>query len=128
MLDEFEKSDQIADWIIAKSKKDPRLAAIIQNVQLFEDLKAHPAWRKLFELAVKDKERWFDRVARRMWGYPEMKLPTPEEIAYHKGFYQGCVWVLSHPEMAEASLESAARAAWLMSEGQMQEAEEAISA
>lgn len=126
-MDEVETSDQIAEWLIAKSKKDPRLAEIIHNVQIFEDLKDHPAWRKLYELAVKDKDRWFDRVARRLWVIP-VKLPTEEEISYHQGFYQGCIWVLKHPEMAEASLESAARAAWLMAQGAMQEAEEALDA
>lgn len=126
MLDEFEASDQIAEWLVAKSKKDPRIASIIHSVQIFEDLKGHPAWRKLMELAEKEKGRFFDRISKRMWAYPDDPLPTTEEIVYHKGFYQGCIWVLKHPEMAEASLESAARAAWLMSQGEMQEAEESI--
>ena len=42
----------------------------------------------------------------------EGTLPTPEEIAYHRGFYEGAFFVLVHPEVAEENLEKAARTAW----------------
>lgn len=126
-LDEFETADLIASWLLKKAKTDERIQTIIYNVQVFEDLKTHPAWRKLRELADKEKAKWMNRFTKRLWAYPEGDLPTPEEIVFHKGFFQGCVWVLAHPEMAEASLESAARAAWLIASGDQDEAEEALA-
>ena len=124
-MDEVETSDQIAEWLVAKAKRDPKVAEIIERAHLFDDLRTHPAWVRLLEYAEREKDRFLASLVRRLWETPH-KPPSPGEIEYHKGFYQGSLWVLKHPEMAEASLAQAARAAWLMAQDELQEAEEEI--
>jgi hypothetical protein len=107
--------EQIADWIAKKALQDPNVQKIVANARLFDALRRDPAWIKLYELAKKQKATFFDNITRRLWQTPS-DIPSREEIEYHKGFYMGCIWVLAHPEYAEASLEKAARAAYALSQ------------
>lgn len=116
-------AEEVARWFLARGKKDGKLQELAERAAVFDDLKNHPAWRRLYELAVAEKESFFRGVTARMWNKPPV-LPTESEVAYHQGFYQGALWLLAHPEMAEKSLYAAARAAYLLSQARGDELEE----
>lgn len=59
-------------------------------------------------------------ILKRLMG-PQKNWPSTEEIAYHKGFYEGAIFVLAHPEHAEQNLEKAARIARVLTEEDAQE-------
>lgn len=114
--DDEEFAEEVAAYFVKRAKRDPKLQELIERANLFDDIKAHPGWRKLHDMARGQKDRFFDGVVARMWAKPP-ELPAIEEVAYYQGFYQGAMWVLAHPEMAEHSLYQAARAAYLLSQG-----------
>lgn len=97
-----------------------RLPKIVADARLFNDLREDPAWRRLYEVVTAKKQRWMDSVSNRFMG-PKKYWPEPEEIAYYQGFYQGAIFVLSHPEHAEANLERAAKLAWALSQEDTEE-------
>lgn len=102
-----------ANEIVAHLAKDPRVQQIVADARLFDELRTHPAWQRLYEVVRRDQEKVYEKISRRILG-PKSKWPTPEEIAYYKGFYQGAIFVLSHPEHAENNLAKAAKTAWAM--------------
>lgn len=114
---------EIGDWIVAKALKDPKVQQIVANAHLFDDMKKSPAWQKLYELTKKKKQTFLERISQRLWD-DQLLIPSREEIQYHKGFYQGCIWVLAHPEHAAINLERAARTAWLLSHDDIDQAEQ----
>jgi hypothetical protein len=79
------------------------------------------AWRRLYDRVKASKERFLGDLAKRLMGGDTV---TSEEIAYHRGFYQGAFYVLAHPEVAEKNLERAARMAYMLAQEEM-ESEEA---
>lgn len=117
--------DQIARWLGDRAKTDPKLRNVVENAHLFDDLRTHPGWKKLFDLAERQKKKFLDDVTRRLWQTPAQP-PSVEEIEFHKGFHQGALWVLKHPEWAMTNLSKAARAAWLLEQNQEAQAEEAL--
>ncbi len=117
--------DQIARWLSQRAKDKPKLQRIIENASLFDDLREHPGWKKLFELAQREEKKFLDDITRRIWLTPA-EPPSIEEIEFHKGFQKGALWVLKHPEWAMSSLHKAARAAWLLEQNRETEAEEAL--
>ncbi len=117
--------EEIADWIAERAKRDPGIAKVIENAHLFDELRQNPAWQKLYQLAKQREEKIRTAIANRIWRGATV---SPEEIAYQRGFYQGCIWVLSHPENAEKSLEKAARMAWLLSQDEIEQAKEEADA
>lgn len=106
---ETERAARIADRLV----QEPKIAKIVSDARLFDALRSDPGWQRLFERVNARKGRWMDTIMQRFMG-PKSRWPEPEEIAYHQGFYQGAIFVLSHPEYAEANLERAARLAWVM--------------
>jgi hypothetical protein len=106
---DLERANMIAERI----KSDPRIAQIVSDAQAFDNLRKDPGWQRLFARVQAKKQRWMDAVNARFMG-PKKNWPEPEEIAYYQGFYQGAIFVLAHPEHAEANLERAARIAWMM--------------
>jgi len=117
--------DQIARWLGERAKRDPKLARIVENANLFDDLRTHPGWKKLHELTQREEKKFLEDITRRMMATPA-DLPTVAEIEFHKGFQRGALWVLRHPEWALSSLQKAARAAWLLEQNQDIDAEEAL--
>lgn len=118
--------DQIANWLGQRAKTDPKLQRVVENAHLFDDLRSHPGWKKLFELAERQKDKFLEDITRRIWATPASP-PSVEEIEFHKGFHQGAQWVLRHPEWALTNLQKAARAAWLLEQGQEEDAKESLS-
>lgn len=106
---DLERANRIAERL----RSDPRIAKVVDDARVFDELRMAPGWQRLFGRVRAKKERWMDGINARFMG-PKKNWPEPEEIAYYQGFYQGAVFVLAHPEHAEASLERAARLAWNM--------------
>lgn len=104
-------------------KRDPKIQAIVADAHLFDSLRENAAWKRLYEKVMAQKDRYMNGLAQRLMG-PKDRHPSPEEIAYHKGYYQGAVAVLSAPELAEANLERAARIAWLLVNQELDKIEE----
>lgn len=115
--DELRSSDEMSQWLERKAKENPKIGKVMDNARLFGELKSQPAWVKLFDIVKSSKQSFVSKLAERVWQDPK-KIPSSEEIAYYKGFYQGAVWIVSHPEHAEKALENVARMAWLMSQGE----------
>lgn len=102
-----------ANAIVERIAKDPRVQQIIADARMFDELRTHPAWARLYDMVRADQDRVYGKLAKRFLKRSEL-WPTPEEIAYYRGFYTGAVFVLSHPEHAEANLEKAAKVAWTL--------------
>ncbi len=117
--------EEIADWIAERAKRDPGVQKVIENARLFDELRRSPAWQKLYGLARQREEKIRTAIANRIW---RGETVSPEEVSYQRGFYQGCIWVLAHPEHAEQSLEKAARMAWLLSRDEIDKAQEEAEA
>jgi hypothetical protein len=100
-----------ANRVLERAALDPKIQQVIADARLYDTLRENPAWRRLYEMVAAKKERWMrditDRLMRKKSEWPEA-----EEIAYHRGFYEGAFFVLVHPEVAEANLEKAAKIAW----------------
>jgi len=75
----------------------------------FEALRDSGAWIYLKRAVENFKDRSMQQIVRRLWGGGEV---TPAEIAHHRGFYEGALWVVSYPEQVADSLERAAEEAW----------------
>lgn len=108
-MNDLERADRIADRVL----RNPKVAQIVADAHLFDSLRDNPGWRRLFEVVSAKREKWMKNVSARFMG-PQSRWPKPDEIAYHKGFYEGAFFVLAHPEYAEENLERAARIAWAM--------------
>ena len=102
-------SDHVYDEIL----NDPKIQRIVKDARLFDSLRENEAWKRLYQMTKAKHDRWMAAIARRFMG-PQSGWPSSEEIAYYQGFYQGAMFVLEHPEHAEASLERAATLAWAM--------------
>jgi hypothetical protein len=111
-----------ADDIVEHLARDPKVQQIVADARMFDELRTHPAWRRLFEIVRIDQEKMYAKISKRVLG-PAKNWPTPEEVAYYRGFYQGAIFVLAHPEHAEKNLERAARVAWTMYGGETDDQE-----
>lgn len=107
--------DEVADLVVDRMRRDQKVATIVADAQMFDDLRTHPGWRRLFNRVQADKSKYAGELARRMMG-PKSRRPTDEEIAYQQGFYAGAHWIVSHPDKAMENLERTARIAWLMTQ------------
>ncbi len=107
----IEQENEVADFLAEQAMKDPNVRRIVQDARDYDELKKSPAWRKLYERIVADKEGFLDDLARRLMAGGKT---TEEEIAFMRGFYQGAVWVVKHPAVAEKNLERAATTAWAL--------------
>ena len=102
--------EEVADLLARRALADPNVQRVVLDAHLFDALRRDPGWQRLYDKAKHEKARVQKSLMDRMWEGKD--IPTPEEIAYYKGFMQGTIWVLAHPEHAEKRLESAAREAW----------------
>lgn len=100
-----------ANRVLEKAALDPKMQQVIADARLYDALRENPGWRRLYEMVTAKKGRWMDSITKRLMG-PKNRWPEADEIAYHRGFYEGAFFVLVHPEVAEDNLERAARVAW----------------
>lgn len=91
--------------IAARMKADPRVRAVVEDARAFDELKETTGWKRLAERVKRDKDRYMAGLAARLMGG---KPVSPEELAFHRGFYAGADWIIGHPEKAMESLERAA--------------------
>lgn len=110
MITEVERANRISDHLL---RTNPKIAQVAADARLFDSLRTSPGWQRLYEHVQAKQGKWMQSILSRLMG-PKKRWPEPEEIAYHQGFYQGAIFVLAHPEHAEANLERAARVAWAM--------------
>lgn len=85
--------------------------ALVVDAQAFEELKDSKAWHRLRSLLDLREQEWLAKITRRFSG-PKSGWPTAEEIAYHRGFYDGFSALLKTPDVAERNLERLAEEAW----------------
>lgn len=104
---------QLADYVAARAERDPRIRAIVHDAQMLEDLRESIGWRRLLEQVKERKEHFMLALAKRLMAGGE-DIPTEAEIAFHRGWYAGAVFVLTKPEQAMENLERAARIAWML--------------
>lgn len=121
-MSEIAREMDVADFVAERMKQDPKIQRVVADAHLFDDLRRDPGWKRLYERVVADKRRIMEGVATRLLAGEKV---TQEEIEFYRGFYQGAVFVLQHPEHAERNLERAARVAWLLVQSEVAaEAEE----
>lgn len=100
-----------ANRVLERVSRDPKIQQVIADARMFDALRQDPGWRRLFDIVAAQKGRWMEKLAKRLMYGPR---PSPEEIAYYRGFYEGAYFVLVHPEVAENNLERAAQVAWTL--------------
>lgn len=125
-MSSLEREMEIADLIADRMRRDPKIATIVSDAQMFDQLQQDPGWRRLFEKVKADKERIERSLAKRMFSRKER--PSDEEIAFYQGFYQGAVFVLGHPDKAMENLERIARIAWTLVQAEVNDDEGGDSA
>jgi hypothetical protein len=116
--------EDVANFVVERAKQDPKVKKILEDVRMFDGLREHAGWRRLYDRVKADRERFLLGIARRLMNG---EVVDQLEIAHHRGFYQGALWVLGHPEEAEKNLERAARAAWVMANLEQLAEEESAS-
>jgi len=79
---------------------------------MFDGLRDHAGWRRLYERVRADKDRFMGSLSRRLMSGEKLTRDLEDEILFHRAFYYGAEWILGHPEEAAKSLEEAARRAW----------------
>ena len=52
-MDDLER----ANAIVEKLAKNPRVQQIVADARMFDELRTHPAWQRLYEMVRNDKER-----------------------------------------------------------------------
>lgn len=110
---------EVADLIADRMRRDPKIATVVSDAQMFDQLQQDPGWRRLFEKVRADKDKIERSLAKRMFSRKDR--PSDEEIAYYQGFYQGAIFVLSHPDKAMENLERVARIAWTLVQSEVNE-------
>lgn len=114
--------DDIADFVVERAKRDPRVQQIVENARLFDGLREHAGWRRLRDQVRAEQEGFLARLARRLMAGEGV---DQREIDYYRGYYQGALDTVERPEKAEENLEKAARHAWALTQLELQaEAEE----
>lgn len=97
---------------------------IVEDVRLFDGLREHAGWRRLYDKVRENKDGFMLSLSRRLMAGETV---SPEEIAHSRGFYEGALWIISQPEVAERNLERAARMAWVRAQAELDQQEEAAS-
>lgn len=102
---------EFIDRVIERAKQSPRIQKIIADARLFDALKQDEGWQALHERVTKHKSRFMLGLASRLMLGENV---SREEILYNKGFYEGAVFTVRHPELAHAVLEQTAKLAWAL--------------
>ena len=74
------------------------------------DLEEHVGWKRLREIAQREKDKFLEGFARRLMAGVRVES---DEVAFHRGFYYGAQWIVEYPEEAVKSLQSLSRRAWV---------------
>ena len=107
-----------------RARRDPKVKAIVEDVKLFDDLRAHAGWRRLYSKVLENRAGCLLSISRRLMAGESV---SEREIAHSRGFYEGALWVIEQPEVAERDLERAARMAWAKAQLELSTEEELTS-
>lgn len=105
--------NRLAEFVAERAANDPKVHKILEDVRLFDGLQEHPGWKRLYEHVKSSRSRFLLALTKRQMAGEEV---SQREIDFNRGFFQGALWALGHPDQAMTSLERAARQAWLAAE------------
>lgn len=114
----------VADLIAERVQKDPKVRAVVEDARVFAELQEQRGWKRLRDRIKADKDKYMAGIAARLMKGTKV---SPEELAFHRGFYAGAEWIIGHPEQAMKALDSAARVAYLLIETEMIQEQESDS-
>lgn len=75
---------------------------------MYDGLSEHQGWRHLRKKIAEQQDRFAENIARRILAGGEV---DQREIDFMRGYIAGAAFVIERPEVAERSLEAAARLA-----------------
>lgn len=84
-------------------------------MEAFGSLREHIGWQRLRKRVEAQKEAWIRKLGGRFARGEEV---PQRQIDYDRGWYDGAMYVLRHPEMSEEALESALLTAWALRSGE----------
>lgn len=99
------------DLLAERVQEDPNIRQVVLDAKQFDGLKEDPGWQRLYERLRGQRDSFLVNVSRRMMTGQEV---SRDEIVYHRGFYDGAMYAVAHPEVAFANLERAAKMAYFM--------------
>lgn len=95
-----------------------RLDRLRQEVEAFGSLREHVGWQRLLKRTIAQKEEWFEKLARKIASGQPLDEKFQRQVDYDRGWYDGAIYVLRHPELSEEALESALAVAWALRSGE----------
>lgn len=105
--------EEVADFVADRARRDPGVQRLVDNLKLFDGLREHAGWRRLYERVNEERQTFMASLAKRLM---RGEIVSQREIDYTRGFHEGAAWIISQPEEADKHLEAAARRAWTMVE------------
>lgn len=110
--------------MLERARRDPKVRQIVEDVRLFDGLRDHPGWKRLYDKIRENRDAFMVTLTRRLMAGERVPF---DEIAHSRGFYEGALWIIEQPETAERNLERAARVAWLRAQAENDQDEEGMS-
>jgi hypothetical protein len=110
--------EKLADYVAEKAKKDPAVRALIKDVQMYDGLQEHIGWRHLRNKIKEQEDGLWAPILRRL---KRGEVIDQREIDHHRGFIEGAVFAVTHPEVADTNLEKAARLAYMLGTREIEE-------
>jgi hypothetical protein len=77
---------------------------------MYDGLQETVGWRHLCKKIKEQEETLWAPIVRRL---KRGEVLDQREIDHHRGFIEGAVFAVTHPEVADQNLELAARMAWV---------------
>lgn len=84
---------------------------------MYDGLREHVGWRHLRKKIAEQEEQLWAPIIRRL---KSGEVIDQREIDHHRGFLEGAVFAIKHPEVAEVNLEKAARLAWILAQRELE--------
>lgn len=84
-----------------------KIHQIADRAEKLGELKRHPGWELLTSIFEKKKDAYFKYVTANLMQTGNV----PEDFEYRRGFFAGATYILSHPENAETTFETALKKA-----------------
>lgn len=106
-------AEDVAEFVVERAKRDPRVQKIVEDVRMFDGLREHAGWRRLRDAIKAEREGFLLSLARRLMSGEEV---DQRMIDFYRGYFQGALDTVERPEVAERNLERAARSAWALTQ------------
>lgn len=95
-----------------------RLDRLRQEVEAFGSLRDQVGWQRLLKRTIAQKDDWFAKLARKLASGAPLDASFQRQVDYDRGWFDGALYVLRHPELSEEALESALAVAWALRSGE----------